>query len=277
MTGLPALVHADLRGMATETLAPVDVAVIDSGIDSSHPDLRGRICSARRFRTEGETVVHEDLPLDSDNDAYGHGTAVASIIARMAPNARIHDFRVLELGNQGSGICFLEGLRVASGLGLKVLNMSLAVHSRFADELSAICEEAYYRGQILIAAKRNMPITNLGIPAEFSSTISVDCVEEDDPWTVSFAPGETIEFFAQGESVAAAAKGGGYTTLSGTSFATPVVSGLCALMAGREPGLRPFEAKSLLKLHAERCAARKPALFGARTPDETSIQCANAE
>ncbi len=265
---VPSLLKCDLRLLAQEELDPVDIAIVDSGIDSSHPDLQGRVVSARRFFLDGQVVSSQELPTDADNDAYGHGTAVASIIARMAPNARIHDIRVLELGNQGSGLCLLEGFRHAIEQNYKVVNLSLAVASKFSEELSAACEDAYYQGQIVVAAKRNVPITNQGIPAEFASTISVDCAEQDDPWKIVFMAGNRIEFMAQGEQVVVAAKGGGYTTLTGTSFATPVIAALCTLYAGKAPQLRPFEAKTLLKQHAHRLAADESASSGSRALDE---------
>ncbi|HNY32338.1 MAG TPA: S8 family serine peptidase, partial [Fibrobacteria bacterium] len=94
-------------------------------------------------------------------------------------------------------------------------------------------------------------------------------------WRISFQGGSRIEFLARGEKVPTAAKGGGYTTLTGTSFATPVISAQCAVLVGRFPDLLPFEAKSLLKLHSERMAAKETVPSGARTPEGTLKPCAN--
>ena len=76
-----------------QALAPVTVAVLDSGVDGSHPDLAGRICGAFAVEVEGEPVVRERSPT-ANNDLFGHGTPVAGIIAAIAPNAQIYDLRV---------------------------------------------------------------------------------------------------------------------------------------------------------------------------------------
>src|SRR5580700_7424686 len=82
----------ELAGME---LAPIDVAILDSGIDATHPILAGRIIEAYGVETfEGREQVVA-LPNDSDNDLFGHGTSVGSIVARVAPNARLYDVRVL--------------------------------------------------------------------------------------------------------------------------------------------------------------------------------------
>ncbi|MEI7591092.1 MAG: S8 family serine peptidase, partial [Deltaproteobacteria bacterium] len=84
-----------LDRMAEQQLKPVEIAVIDSGIDSTHPDLAKRIIEAYRVEIQDDKPVVIDVPLGENNDIFGHGTAVASIIARIAPNANIVDIRVL--------------------------------------------------------------------------------------------------------------------------------------------------------------------------------------
>ena len=230
MSLLDALV-ADLVALSAEPLTPLEVAVVDSGIDGTHPDLAGRVHAAFAVESvEGTPQVREVSPREN-NDRFGHGTAVASIIARFAPHVRLIDVRVLDATNASTGETLLCGMRHAidrrpgpTQLGTRVLNMSLASKSTLASRLHELCELAYRRNQVVVAAKRNMPLSDQGYPAELSSTISVDRGTFDAPHTLRFRENEVIEFVAHGEKVAVAAAGGGYTTMTGTSFATGLLS-----------------------------------------------------
>jgi subtilisin family serine protease len=236
--------------LATRPLAPVDVAVLDSGIDATHPALHGRIVEAYAVRAaDGREEVVKSAN-DADNDVLGHGTAVASIIARVAPNARLHDVRVLGSDNRGAEEILRAGLSYAVDRGWAVLNLSLAAGYRLRADLQAVCERAYYRGQTMVAARRNIPVGGDGLPAEFSSCIGVDLGPHEAPFHLGFHRGLPIEFAAGGEGVTAAARGGGWTTVTGTSFATPAVSGLCALLIGAFPDLQSYEVKTVLRFRA---------------------------
>jgi subtilisin len=237
-----AALELSLEDLAARATEPVEVAVIDSGIDATHPDLAGRI--ARAFRIEASEPVEVAVP--SNNDGFGHGTGVASILARLAPNARLIDLRVLHPGNRGSGEDLIAGLRWAVGQRCRIVNMSLATAPRFAPQLVKLTEKAFYQDQVVVAAKRNVPISDDGLPAEFSSCIGVDTGRFASPFALRYRRRKTIEYQALGEQVQVAAAGGGYTTVSGTSFATPTVSAFCALLIGAFPELRPFEIRSIL-------------------------------
>ena len=245
--GLAAALTTGLQALDPACLAPVNVAVIDSGIDASHPDLAGRVVGAWRF----EAVDGRQKPLAAEtgtnNDTFGHGTGVASLIAQFAPNARLFDLRVLDAKNKGSGEALVAALRLAVLQDYKVINMSLACPAKFAPELLQICERAHYRGLVVVAARRNVPMSDEGFPAEFSSCIGVDTRPFGSPWQFAFQDGKVIELLALGEDVPVAAPNGGYTRLTGTSFATPTVSGMVARMLGAYPSLRPFEVRAALR------------------------------
>jgi subtilisin family serine protease len=236
--------------LALRELEPVDVAVVDSGVDATHPDLQGRVVRAFLVEMDGEEAKLCEQPLGQNLDAYGHGTAVASIIAKVAPNARIHDVRVLNPGNVGAGKALLRGFQHAIEQRIRIVNMSLAATAKFACQLHELCERAYRNNQVVVAAKRNMPLADNGYPAEISSCISVDMAKFASDMQLQFRDDHAIEFVGNGEDVKAAAAGGGYTTLTGTSFATPAVSGLCALLVGGYRDLRPFDVKALLRAFA---------------------------
>jgi subtilisin family serine protease len=244
---LRAALELNLRALGEQPLEPVVVSVVDSGVDGTHPDLRGRIAEASRVEDgPGGPVAHAQ-PHEASNDVYGHGTAVAGIIAGVAPNARISDIRVLDERNQATGHVLVEGFRRAVESDARVINLSLACRARFAPELHELCERAYRRNQIVVAAKRNMPLVDQGFPAELSACIAVDRERYPSPFDLGYRPTPPIEFIGRGVDVTAPAPGGGFQVVTGTSFATPAVSGLCALLLGIAPDLRPFEVKALLK------------------------------
>jgi subtilisin family serine protease len=254
--GVLAAFSEQLSALAQRDLQPVDVAILDSGIDATHPDLAGRVVEAYHFRPEGEGggVARTAVPAGANNDTYGHGTGVASIVARLAPQARLHDLRVLEPGNKGVAACVIAGLRYALERRWRLINLSLAVAEKFSPQLMPLCEKAYFQNQILVASKRNFPFPDVGFPAAYASTIGIEIGRFESPFKLVFNPEDSIEFTALGENITIANVGGGYTTKSGTSFATPVVTALCALLVGAHPDLRPFEVKALLKHYAGRSA-----------------------
>lgn len=252
---LSAALEASWQQLAESPLAPVDVAILDSGIDQTHPALSDRIADAWGVDASGGPATVTPLPV-ANNDLFGHGTAVASIIASIAPNARLHDVRVLGRSNTGAEDALIAGLEYAVGQGWTVLNLSLAARDTLRERLSRLCERAYYRGQILVAARRNLPIGGDGLPAELSACIGVDVGEFEGLQLFGFRMGFPIELMAPGKDVSAAAAGGGWTTVTGTSFATPAISGLVALLLGAYPGLQPYELKAVFRAKAAALAER---------------------
>ena len=247
-------------------LAPVTVAVLDSGIDGSHPDLAGRVVRGMVFEAteNGEVTSRESNPR-KNNDVYGHGTGVASIIARIAPNVSFIDIRVLGGQNSGVGDVTIAGLEHAVRSEANLLNMSLAVSEKYVPSLAGLAEVAYRRGIVMVASRRNMPLQDEGFPAALIPCVGVDN-EGKGPEGNWLYRNEVIEYSAHGVDVPVAAHGGGYTTMTGTSFATPIMCGHVALLLGAHPELRPFEVKALLKAMAAdavqpaepRRPARKP-------------------
>ncbi len=245
------ILQTSIPNLRKQRLRTVKVAVIDSGIDATHEALADGMVGAWGFaKSESGEVTMQALPL-VNNDTAGHGTAVASIIRRLAPNTKIVDYRVLNRNGSGTGDIMLKGLEAAIESDAKIINMSLASLKKYQPELEALCERAYQKHKIIIAAKRNVPkVGDLGFPAELSSCISVDNRTMKSPFFVDYIDEQPIEFAALGEAVLVAQQGGGYYRLTGTSFATPTVAGIVALLLGKYPDLDLFEIKSILKHHA---------------------------
>jgi subtilisin family serine protease len=240
--------------LAKGSLASVTVGVLDSGIDGSHPDLQGRVQKTMILESDDSgAVTARDGDPSENNDLYGHGTGVASIIARIAPNTRFIDFRVLGGNNRGSGEALVEGFEWAVRSDAILLNMSLAANEKYVPRMNTLCEDAYRRGITIVAARRNMPLQDEGFPAALIPCVGVDN-EGKGPEARWHYRNDVIEYAAYGVDVPVAAHGGGYTTMTGTSFATPILCGFVALLLGAYPGLRPFEVKAILKAMATEAA-----------------------
>lgn len=239
--------QTSLKDLRQAPLSNVLVAVIDTGIDSSHPKLDGKIVKAIGIESQHEGVASAARRMNHNNDSYGHGTNVAGIICQIAPNAQLIDIDVLGDDATSSGDFLIEGFQVAIESEAKIINLSLAAKRTYKDQLAVLCEKAYQAGKIVVAAQRNNTLFDVGLPAELSSTISVNISSSEEPFTFHFNENSIIEFGAFGTQVSTYSPNLGYTKVSGTSFATPSLAGVCALLLGRYPDLTFFEIKTLLK------------------------------
>ena len=224
----------------------VRVCILDSGVESGHPKI-GELESAVTIAIgeDDETIVTED----SEGDVSGHGTACAGIVRSIAPECSLSSVRVLGQGFKGSGNVLLAGLRHAVESGFDLINMSLSTTKKpFAGILHELADSAYFRRTVLVASAHNMPVESY--PWKFSSVISVGSHEEDDPLAFFYNPSPPVEFFGRGVNVDVAWLGGRSITASGNSFATPHLTGICALILSAHPELTPFQLKNVLYLTA---------------------------
>jgi subtilisin len=232
------------------TGAGATVCVVDSGIDRGHP-LVGGVSSAVAVRTEDGEVHIEDDPI---GDVCGHGTACAGIIRSIAPDCDLVSVRVLGEGFVGSGPALIEGLRWAVAQGFDVINMSLSTtKERFVADLHALTDAAYFRRSLIVASAHNMPVRSY--PWRFASVVSVASHDIDDPLAYLRNPDPPVEFYARGVEVDVAWSDGSTLRASGNSFATPHISGVCALIRAKHPELTPPEVKTLLGLTATNAEA----------------------
>jgi subtilisin len=224
----------------------VRVCILDSGIEADHP-MVGELSGAVAIEVgEGDEVSVVD---DGEGDLCGHGTACAGIVRSLAPDCELFSVRVLGAGFTGSGTALLGGLRWAVEQGFGVINMSLSTtKSQFAGLLHEIADRAYFKRSVLVASAHNMPVESY--PWRFSSVISVGSHEEPEGSTFYYNPDPPVEFFARGVDVEVAWLGGMQARSTGNSFATPHMSGICALILGKHPELTPFQLKNVLYLTA---------------------------
>jgi subtilisin len=231
------------------TGAGVRVCILDSGVEAGHP-LVGDVETAVAVSIDGDEVT---IAEDEAGDLCGHGTACAGIVRSLAPDCELASVRVLGAGYTGSGPALLEGLRWAVEQDFHVINMSLSTTKRqFAGLLHDLADSAYFRRTMLVASAHNMPVESY--PWRFSSVISVGSHEEPDPRSYYYNPRPPVEFFARGVDVEVAWLGGGTLRCTGNSFATPHMTGLCALVLSKHPELTPFQLKSVLFLTATNVA-----------------------
>jgi subtilisin family serine protease len=224
----------------------VSVCVVDSGVEAGHPRV-GPVRGSWAVVTgdDGLPRVTEDEP----RDVCGHGTACASIVRRVAPLCDLYSVRVLGDRGTGSGRALLTGLRFAVERGFRVVNLSLSTtRAEFLEPLRALADEAFFAGSTLVASAHNTPVESY--PWRFSSVISVGSHAEDDLSLYLYNPAPPVEFFAPGQNVPAGWLGGTTIRITGNSFATPFISGLCARLIGSRPRLTPFQVKNALYLTA---------------------------
>jgi subtilisin family serine protease len=242
---------AKLNLRQAHTLAKGDnvlVAVIDSGIDVTHPDLSGVI--AGTFAT-----------FDPDEKPHTHGTAVAGAIASqarlrlmgVAPAARIlavKAFGTTDASAEGTTMNILKGLEWSMQNGARVINMSFAGPD--APVMRNVLDGAAKRGIILIAAVGNAgPKSPPLYPASDENVIAVSATDAEDKLFPASNRGTYISVAAPGVDILLPAPDQGYQVTSGTSFAAAHVTGIVALMLQRNPKLTPAMVRNILESTAK--------------------------
>jgi subtilisin family serine protease len=234
------------KALRSGTGKGIKVCVIDSGADGRHPSLAGKIKSHFDVLTDGMGV--RCVP-GEPTDSIGHGTACTGIILQLAPEAEIHTIKVIGASAKGTAEQLVAGLSFALDQEFDIINMSLGTtDERHSRSLGALADRAFHEGRVLVAAANNLG--QVAYPAQFASVIGVDMEGFENPESLRYDWGRSIELFARGVYVEAPAMGGGTQLYTGTSFACPHVTGLLARLISVYPGLAAFEARFVLSLLA---------------------------
>ena len=233
----------------------VSVAIIDSGIDTGHPDLEGKVRESVEARMENKRVIFDP---SGSGDSAGHGTACAGIVTSIAPDAELYSIKVLGPGGLGEGQAFLAGLEYAIKKRIRVINLSLGTTKpQFFSPLHDLLDRAYQAGCVVVAAANNLPQPSF--PSIFSSSlISVVKSSDPDPFKFGFRYGEVIELTAPGVNVRTTWPDRAYRNLTGNSFACPHIVGIVALLLERHPAMTPFQIKSALYAIAQQNHSTRP-------------------
>ena len=258
------------QAWAISTGNPIGVAVIDTGIDYTHPDLAANYAGGYDF------FNLDDDPMDD----HGHGTHVSGTIAAamdnltgdpatpegvvgVAPHARLYAYKVCGADGTCNDFAIEQAIARAIADGAKVINMSMGA-TDVSQTLSASVQDAWNAGLVIVAAAGNDGLENeLFYPAAFDNVISVAAFDEDHgrasfsnfgSWVDIAAPGNVIMStypMAACDPSAVPGDTGCYTWLSGTSMASPHVAGAAALVWSRGDVTTNQQVVSLLLRSAD--------------------------
>lgn len=232
--------------------AGVKVAIIDSGIDRTHPALGGlQLADDVAVSSDG---IRLQIREGCGEDVFGHGTAVAGILLETAPQVTIGSFRALDGRNRSRSFIIAECVRQAISRGYHILNCSFGCRglAKYVMDYKDWIDEAYTGGVHIVAACSNIHYTVREWPAHFPSVISVG-VADCGPEELRYHPEAMVSLHANGERVTVPWIGGAWRVETGSSFAAPRVTGFLARLLSRHPGLRPDLAKAFLSYYAETC------------------------
>jgi thermitase len=228
----------------------IRVGVVDTGIDKTHAELASKVKACAQALTNLGILQNGQC-----NDDHGHGTHTAGTIAALtnngigvagvAPNAELAICKALNVAGSGFTtdiVKCINWLRTTGGA--RIISMSIGSTgstTAFDNELRA----AYAAGVLLVAAAGNDGNATLNYPAAHPDVMSVAATDRNDAKASFSNCNADVEIAAPGVDILSTAPGGGYQTMSGTSMATPHVSGVAAVVM-KEKNLTAAQTRALL-------------------------------
>lgn len=216
------------------TGARVKVAIIDTGIDYSHPDLAANYGGGYDF------VNGDDDPMDD----HSHGTHVAGIVAArdddagvvgVAPDAELYALKILDASGSGNDSDLIAAMEWAVTHSMQVVNLSLGTSADPGSLVQQVFDEAQAAGVVTVAAAGNADFFGLigntvQWPARYDSVIAVGATDNADSLAYYSSTGPEVELAAPGNNIYSTVLNGQWAAKSGTSMATPHVAGTAALV-----------------------------------------------
>jgi len=234
----------------TTTGSGVPIAVLDTGVDATHPDLAGRVMGGWNFVTNTSNT----------QDTMGHGTAVAGVFGAITNNGigvagitwsnPIMPLVVVDSNNYAAYSNIAAAIEYAADHGAKVISVSIGGTTP-SSALQAAVDYAWNAGAIVVAAAMNNSSSTPNYPAACTNVVAVAATDETDNLASFSNFGSWITVSAPGNNIETTTLGGGYGMWWGTSLATPVVSGVAALALAANPSLTPQALVTLLERNAD--------------------------
>jgi subtilisin len=257
------VIRMDLNDLWKLTLGQnVKVAVIDTGVNYNHPDLKDNYAGGENFWKPGTP------PLD-DN---GHGTHIAGTIAAVhngsgvigvAPKAKIYALKVVNKKGNGDLSLIVAGLNWAIKNKMHIINMSLGSATGFEAVNRAV--QVAVANNITVVCAAGNESSDVIYPAKLAETIAVSSMDAGNSFSYFSNFGREIDFIAPGSIIYSTAKNGKYEFLDGTSMACPHIAGMAALAYSL--GYRtPEQVRSALKAAAVRVRGISAKQQGAGIP-----------
>lgn len=222
------------------------IAVVDTGVDLNHPDLKNRL-------TEGYNLIENNSYPDDDN---GHGTHVAGIIAAETNNQegaagitwfnKIMPIKAMEAKGYGTSFDIAKGIVWAVDHGADVINLSLGNYQT-SEMMKRAVDYAYKNDVVLIAAAGNDNSTQPSYPAAYPEVLAVSAVDYNGRRASFSNYGDYVDVTAPGVQIPSTYFNQQYAALSGTSMASPHVAGLAGLIRSENPNLTNKQVMTIIK------------------------------
>lgn len=230
---------------------PVEIGLLDSGVDTRHPALQGVLGPGINLLSQDEAPVDEN----------GHGTHIAGIIAlatglwqsdEMVSPIRIRPVKIFDQTGHGKIADIVAGLAWCVEQGVEIVNMSFGTDGKTSRTLQRAVREVEEAGLLLVGAAGNDGQRGaVDVPGRYPEVLAVAASNRWDRLAPFSSRGPEVDLVAPGAGVLSLAVGGGLTRMSGTSMAAPHVTAAAALLLATEPGLRPAAIRARLQETAE--------------------------
>ncbi len=237
----------------------IKIAILDTGIDLTHPDLQGNLLT-------GKNILDPTKPPQDDN---GHGTNVAGILAAVGNNqqgisgilwhAKIIPVKVLDQNGNGNANIVAEGIYYALDQEAKIILLSLG-DPIYSPVLDAAVKKAEEKGVLIVAATGNEE-REINYPAALPTVLAVGAVDSLGNYPSYANYGQELDVVAPVTGIYTTKMGGGYSTNIGTSMAAPQVAGLAALIMSKYPDYTPAQVRNLIRYSTNQSVANKGLSF----------------
>ncbi|MFD8483523.1 type VII secretion-associated serine protease mycosin [Kitasatospora sp. NPDC059673] len=267
----------DKNGKAQHTGDGIRVAVIDTGVDVSNPQLGapGKVIDGGDLLGDSQPAGQPKPEGGATSDKVGHGTKVAGIIAAdprpgvgfvgLAKDAKIISIRQNDAEGHGSVTTLIEAIKKAMQLKADVINISQDVRVEvdptkpsdapaFAEDrqLEAVLKQADEDGIVVVASSGNDGAEGPTYPAKYDTVLSVGASDRNNERATFSQYGDFVKVVAPGVDMLSTVPGGGQCTDNGTSFSAPYVSGLAAVLKGMHKDWTPKQIRTVIEQTAQR-------------------------